>query len=100
MNTTHYDLVEHSHIMANSTRKQKDEYYDSFVVLDGCRAIVAHFEDFDEACSWARTEARHAKAYHRTLTLEVYGCDSEGYSTDENDSTLVYSTDEDVNCHD
>lgn len=82
MNNTFFDLVEHNHIMATPTQNEEAEYYDSFVVLDSTRAVVANFKDFDDACSWARTAATLAKTHHIVITLEVYGCDSEGYSTE------------------
>lgn len=82
--------------MATPSQHDEIEYYDGFVVLDSCRAVVATFETFDEARAWAYEVARQYQTYRRVITLEVYGCTSEGYSTDEEDSTLVYSTDDEL----
>lgn len=70
------------------------DYYQSFVIVDSTRAVLGHYEHYDEAVEDAKEMARRYKGG----TFEVYGCDEDGYALEENypeDNTLVYSTDED-----
>ena len=70
------------------------DYYQSFVIVDSTRAVLGHYDNYDEAVEDAKEMARRYKGG----TFEVYGCDEDGYALEENypeDNTLVYSTDED-----
>lgn len=82
------DIVQWQHF----NNDDANEYYKSFVVLDGTEANLGNFEHYDEAVEYARELAFKNKLG----TYYVYGCDKDGYSTDEEDSTLVYSTDEEL----
>lgn len=69
-------------------------YYNSFVVIDGTRAIIGNFDNYQDAVDFAREQAKK----YKYGTFEVYGCDEDGYALEEDypeDNTLVYSTDED-----
>lgn len=70
--------------------------YDSYVVIDGTGAIILNSESLSEACSYAYELVQQYRTYHCVTTFEVYGCESGAYSTDENNSTLVYSTDNEI----
>ena len=71
------------------------DYYQSYVIVDGTRAVVGHSESYEEAVEDARQLAQRNKYG----TFEVYGVDNDGtYALEEEypeDNTLVYSTDED-----
>jgi hypothetical protein len=68
------------------------EYYKAFVVLDGTEAIIGNFDNYDDAVEYAKELA----AKHKYSTYNVYGVDEKNeYVVDEDDTTLVYSTDED-----
>ena len=70
------------------------DYYQSFVIVDSTRAVLGHYDTYQEAVDDAKEMARRYKGG----TFEVYGCDEDGYALEENypeDNTLVYSTDED-----
>ena len=82
------DLYQWKHF-DNDRVFDEHEYYDSFVVLDGTQAIVANCKTYDEAVETAKELAMK----YNNSTFEVYGCDeNHTYSTDDEDSTLVYST--------
>ena len=85
-----YGLHQDNHIM--NTQSEHDDFYDAFVVLDGTQAIVGNFDSYDDAVEYARELAYK----NRYGTYEVYGCENGTYSTDEEDSTLVYSSDEEI----
>ena len=70
------------------------DYYNGFVIVDGTRAVVGNYDNYEEAVEDAKEMARRNKFG----TYEVYGCDKDGYALEEDypeDNTLVYSTDED-----
>lgn len=70
------------------------EYCNGFVVVDGTRAVLGQYDEYEEAVEDAKEMARRNKFG----TYEVYGCDKDGYALEEDypeDNTLVYSTDED-----
>ena len=71
------------------------QYYKSFVIVDGTRAVVGHADNYNEAVEDAKQMAQQNKYG----TYEVYGVDNDGtYALQEDypeDNTLVYSTDED-----
>jgi hypothetical protein len=69
-----------------------NNYYKSFVVLDGTEANLGNFDSYDDAVEYANELAYNNKYG----TYNVYGCDKNGYSTDDEDNTLVYSTDDEV----
>jgi hypothetical protein len=69
------------------------DYYNGYVIVDGTRAVVGNYDNYDEAVEDANAMARQNKYG----TYEVYGCDKDGYALEEDypeDNTLVYSTDE------
>ena len=72
----------------------EDDYSTSvngYVVMDGTGAVVANFNEgeYQEAVDYANELAINARL---RASYDVYGVEEDGYSTDENDSTLVYST--------
>ena len=70
------------------------DYYDGYVIVDGTRAVLGQYDNYEEAVEDAKEMARQNKYG----TYEVYGCDKDGYALEEDypeDNTLVYSTDED-----
>lgn len=70
------------------------DYYNGFVIVDGTRAVVGNYDNYEEAVEDAKEMAHRYKGG----TFEVYGCDEDGYALEEDypeDNTLVYSTDED-----
>ena len=72
-----------------------NKYYNGFVIVDGTRAVLGQYDNYDEAVEDAREMARRNKFG----TYEVYGCDENGYALEEDypeDNTLVYSTDEEM----
>lgn len=66
-------------------------YVNGYVVMDGTGAVVANFNEgeYQEAVDYANELAINARL---RASYDVYGVEEDGYSTDENDSTLVYST--------
>ena len=69
------------------------DYYNGYVIVDGTRAVLGQYDNYDEAVEDANEMARQNKYG----TYEVYGCDKDGYALEEDypeDNTLVYSTDE------
>ena len=72
-----------------------DDYYSSYIIVDGTRAVVGNYDNSKEAIEDARKMASRDKYG----TYEVYGCDDKNsYALEEDypeDNTLVYSTDED-----
>lgn len=88
MNEAFSDYYNVSHFRTDDI---DNDYYKSFVVLDGTRAIIGNFDNYDEAVEFANNMA----SQYKYGTYEVYGVDDDNtYSYDEEDSTLVYSTDE------
>ena len=70
------------------------DYYNGYVIVDGTRAVLGQYDNYEEAVADAKEMARQNKYG----TYEVYGCDKDGYALEEDyleDNTLVYSTDED-----
>lgn len=70
------------------------EYYNGFVVVDGTRAVLGQYDNYEEAVE----DAKKMAMQNKYGTYEVYGCDKDGYALEEDypeDNTLVYSTDED-----
>lgn len=71
------------------------DYYVSFVIVDSTRAVLGHYDNFNEAVE----DARQLAQQNKYGTYEVYGVDNDGtYALEEEypeDNTLVYSTDED-----
>lgn len=89
INEAFSDIVQH-HNFSDITK----EYYNGYVIVDGTRAVLGQYDDYEEAVEDARDLARQNKYG----TYEVYGCDKDGYALEEDypeDNTLVYSTDED-----
>lgn len=67
--------------------------YNAYVIVDGTRAVLGQYNNYDEAVEDANELARNNKYG----TYEVYGCDNDEYVLEEDypeDNTLVYSTDE------
>lgn len=68
------------------------DYYNSYVIIDGTGAVVGNYDNSNEAIA----DAKEMALKNKYGTYEVYGCDENyTYSCDEEDSTLIYSTDED-----
>ena len=70
------------------------DYYNSFVIVDGTRAVVGQYDNYEEAVA----DAKEMAMKNKYGAYEVYGCDKNGYALKEDypeDNTLVYSTDED-----
>lgn len=71
------------------------DYYQSYVIVDGTKAVLGNYDNYEEAVEDARQLAQRNKYG----TFEVYGVDNDGtYALEEDypeDNTLVYSTDED-----
>ena len=91
MNEAFSDYYNVSHFRTDDL---DNDYYKAFVVLDGTRANIGNFDNYQDAVDFAREQAQENKYG----TYEVYGVDDDDtYSYDEEDSTLVYSTDEEFN---
>ena len=92
INEAFSDLVQWNHFDNDKELNGENEYYKAFVVLDGTQAIIANFDNYNDAVKYAKELA----SKHRSSTFYVYGVDDDDtYSVDEEDSTLVYSSDED-----
>ena len=88
------DLVQWEHFDNDRETDGDNEYYQSFVIVDGTRAVVGNYDNYDEAVE----DAKEMAMRNKYGTYEVYGCDENGYALEEDypeDNTLVYSTDED-----
>lgn len=88
------DLVQWEHFDNDRETDGDNEYYQSFVIVDGTRAVVGNYDNYDEAVE----DAKEMAMRNKYGTYEVYGCDEDGYALEEDypeDNTLVYSTDED-----
>lgn len=86
------DLVQWEHFDNDRDLDGDNEYYQSFVIVDGTGAIVGNYDNSEEAIA----DAKEMATSNKFGTYEVYGCDeNDTYSCDDVDSTLIYSTDED-----
>lgn len=86
------DLVQWEHFDNDRDLDGDNEYYQSFVIVDGTGAIVGNYDNSEEAIA----DAKEMATSNKFGTYEVYGCDENNtYSCDDVDSTLIYSTDED-----
>lgn len=69
------------------------DYYEGFVIVDGTRAVLGHYDNYEEAVE----DAKQLAKFNKYGTYEVYGCYKNEYALKEDypeDNTLVYSTDE------
>ena len=68
-----------------------EPYDNGYVVIDGTGAVIGQFErgDYESAIEYANKLAIESRL---KASFDVYGVERDGYSTDDNDSTIIYST--------